>query len=213
MSGKQSETTESRIATGSSSTVKSSNLEAAKLLLDEWKWQREHRWNALRQYAIAAVLVSIVPYAKTDLVPILGCFVMIFPLVGWLIFFVAGGLFAFDYVRDAPVREKYRLLLGEFAPNESIDESKRKQLEKAIWITIWLFSWAVGQLSVLNAMILNELLTRSKPPSHAFGNPLFSTVLIIVSIIQGFGLLWLSMRLKPKAEPHSGIMRAFDHCP
>jgi hypothetical protein len=183
----------------SSSTTKSSNLEAAKLLLDEWKWRQEHRWNAVRQYALAAVVVSIVPYTKTDLIPVLGRLVMFFPVVSWLIFLVAGEMFAFDYVRDVPVQEKYRQLLGEFRPNESSYQSKRRRLTKSMWITIWLVSWAVGQLSILNAVVLNELLTRSKPPSHPFGHTSFYTLLSLLSIIQGLGLFWVSRRLKPEA--------------
>ena len=43
------------------------DLEAAKLLLDEWKFRQQHCWSLLPRYGLAAVTVSIAPYLRIDL--------------------------------------------------------------------------------------------------------------------------------------------------
>ena len=55
------------------------NLEAAKLLLDAWKFRQGHAWSSLTRYYLAAVSVSIVPYIiERDLA------VNLHPQSGWL---------------------------------------------------------------------------------------------------------------------------------
>ena len=136
------------------------DLEGAKVLLDEWKWRQDHCWTSLRQYSIAAVTVSIVPYVKSDLIASLGRFAFLFPILGWLIFFLATWLFASEYVRSKPVEIRYRQLLGRCAP----DDARVSMFKNAVRVssisetTIGVLLSLSAILSMFNVVVLNRLI-------------------------------------------------------
>jgi hypothetical protein len=162
------------------------DLEGAKVLLDEWKWRQDQCWTSLRQYSVAAVTASIVPYIKPDLIGSLGRLIFIFPILGWLIFVVAAWLFASEYVRAKPVEERYRQLLGWYSP----DPTRIRVFQDAIFVgsisktTVWLLLLNSAILSMFNAVVLNRLLGRSGSGS---GPPfpqgyLYLTCLAVISV-------------------------------
>ena len=148
----------------------SPDLEGAKVLLDEWKWRQDQCWTSLRQYSVAAVTVSIVPYVKPDIIGNLGRLVLIFPLLGWLIFVVAAWFFASEYVRAKPVEVRYRQLLGWYSPDpERVNWFKNAaRIGSISKTTIWALLVSSAILSMFNAVVLNRLLGRlhlvSDPP-------------------------------------------------
>jgi hypothetical protein len=99
------------------------DFDGAKVLLDEWKFRHQHSWTSLRQYVIAAVTISIVPYIKTDLIPNLGSTVLLFPFVGWLMSVGAILLFAAEYVRCYDAETQYYWLLGDTLPAQKATRS------------------------------------------------------------------------------------------
>jgi hypothetical protein len=149
----------------------SPDFDGAKVLLDEWKFRHQHSWTSLRQYAIAAVTVSIVPYVKTDLIPNLGRTVLLFPFVGWLIFVAAILLFAAEYVRCYDAEVQYYWLLGSDLPEQKATQTFKELFFRSIGqMTISVLLVMTWMLSIANAIFLNELLgVLGKPPSLPFG--------------------------------------------
>src|SRR5687767_148238 len=90
-----------------------SDLEAAKLLLDEWKFRQQHCWSLLPRYGLAAVFVSIIPYLKIELFTNYQINKLIFPWTGWLLAFAATWLFLAEQYRCYSVLEHYRKLIGK----------------------------------------------------------------------------------------------------
>jgi hypothetical protein len=134
-------------------------VEAAKLLLDEWKFRHQHLWDSLRRYGLAAVIVSIVPYVKPDLVTRLDIYVMVFPVVGYLVSLAAIWLFAAEYYRLRPVAARHRELLRPYYPEKREDVSGwKKSLTKKIgWATVYILSSAFTALFILNVVLLWQL--------------------------------------------------------
>ena len=131
------------------------DLEAAKFLLDEWKFRQQHCWNSLRQYGLAAVTVSIVPYLKIDIFGQLGKVVLVFPAVGWLLALAAVWLFAAEYVRCYPVEHKYQELLFRYYPPKPTLTSWKMVLEKKIgWSTIYIFLIGFTALALMDGILL-----------------------------------------------------------
>ena len=130
-------------------------LEAVKLLLDEWKFRHQHCWDTLQRYGLAAATVSIVPYIKTDLFASLGKAVLIFAVVGWLLFLAAAWLFAAEYYRMRPISEKHRELLEPYYPARPELSGWKKILEKKIgWTTIAPLFWGATIFSLMNGILL-----------------------------------------------------------
>lgn len=130
-------------------------LEAAKLLLDEWKFRHQHCWDSLQRYGLAAVTVSIVPYIKIDLFAQLGKVVLIFAVVGWLLFLAAVWLFAAEYYRMRPVSERHRELLKPYYPDRPHYSDWREILERKIgWTTINILFWGATIFSLANGILL-----------------------------------------------------------
>src|SRR5437773_8513531 len=76
------------------------DLEAAKLLLDAWKFRQAHSWSALTRYFFAAVFVSVIPYLlKEELARLLKGILLAFPILGALLALAAVWLYASEYVR------------------------------------------------------------------------------------------------------------------
>ena len=90
-----------------------SNLEAAKLLLDEWKFRQQHCWNLLPRYGLAAAFVSIIPYLRLELFTNYHLDKLIFPWIGWLLALAATWLFMAEQYRCYSVLDHYRTLIGK----------------------------------------------------------------------------------------------------
>jgi len=152
--------------------VKVPDIEGAKVLLDEWKWRQDECGTVLRQYVIAAVTVSIVPYVKPDTIGYLGRFVVAFPILGWFLVVAAAWSFANKYVRAEPVEYRYRQLLGRYAP----DRARVDWFRKALCLvgstgktTIWVLLTSSGVLSILNLLVLNTLIRNPFPGRYLWG--------------------------------------------
>lgn len=141
-----------------------SDLDAAKLLLDEWKFRQQHCWASLRQYGLAAVTISIVPYLKIDIFAQLGHDLLVFPFVGWCLAIAAVWLFAAEYVRFHPVAKAYqKLLFPHYPEKESFEKWGLGFLNRFIkhwkigWTTALVFFFGFTILSGANAWFLLRL--------------------------------------------------------
>jgi hypothetical protein len=136
------------------------NFDACRLLLDEWKWKHQHCWTVLRQYGLAAVTVSIVPYVKPDLITDLGKPVVLFPALAWTLVLFASWLFAGEYIRCKAVETQYYLLLGVARPSDiGMICWRNTFIGQPIGLTtLYLFTLGGGVLSIVNAYVLNLLI-------------------------------------------------------
>jgi hypothetical protein len=139
------------------------DLEAAKLMLDEWKFRQLHCWSSLQHYGLAAVTVSIAPYLKSDLFAQLGKLILVFPIVGWLLSVAAAWLFAAEYVRCHPIAYKYQKLLDKhehYRDKPPLEGWKRALGKRIGWTTVYIFFFGFTGLSILNAIMLWMLQAR-----------------------------------------------------
>lgn len=92
-----------------------SDLEAAKLLLEEWKFRQTHAWSSLTRYFLAAVIVSTVPYVlKEDLATRLHYVLLLFPVLGALLGLAAVWVYGAEYVRAQSPNHRYKHLLEKY---------------------------------------------------------------------------------------------------
>jgi hypothetical protein len=146
------------------------------VLLDEWKYRHNHCWSSLRQYIIAAVAVSIVPYVKSDLIQTLGRTVLLFPFVGWVIVVGAILLFEAEYARCHDAEAQYHWLLGPSLPGQNSTLRFKRVAFRSISLTtisvLFMLSWL---LSVGNVILLNELVAALRNPAgRPFGVGLYA---------------------------------------
>jgi len=90
------------------------DLEAAKILLDTWKFRQRHCWSSLQKYYFAGAFVSVIPYflennqvdALREIIPL-----TIFALVGGLLALAAVWHYGAEYIRCNPANVALRVIL------------------------------------------------------------------------------------------------------
>lgn len=135
-----------------------SDLEAAKLLLDAWKFRQAHAWSLLTRYFFAAVFVSVIPYMlKDELLIRLDRLLLILPVLGGMIALAAVWLYAAEYVRAQSMNLEFRNLLQKYQHYLIIE---LRTIEKIIlkprigWTTVYVLAIASIALSSTNAFIV-----------------------------------------------------------
>jgi len=138
-----------------------SDLEAAKLLLDSWKFRQAHAWNLLTRYFFAAVFVSVVPYIlKEELIYRLKDILLILPVLGGMIAIAAVWLYAAEYVRGQAMNRQFHRLLLEYHHYHKVD---LRRIEKIVlaphigWATVYVLTFASIVLSSTNVFIVWSL--------------------------------------------------------
>jgi hypothetical protein len=138
------------------------DLEAAKLLLDSWKFRQAHAWSSLTRYFFAAVFVSVLPYIlKNELVSKLKDFLLVLPIIGGLIALAAIWLYAAEYVRAQSMNRQFRSLLKNYQQYHKVD---LRRIEKIVlaprigWTTVYLLTVASIVLSSINIFIVWSLI-------------------------------------------------------
>ncbi len=141
-----------------SNLEKISNLEKAKLLLDEWKFRQQHCWSILPRYGLAAIFVSIIPYLKIELFTNYHINKLIFPRIGWVLAFTATWLFMAEQYRCYSVLKQYRQLIE--MDKIHVDDKWFYQLLdwlKVRWVTAAIFFIGFTVLTWLNLRILGRI--------------------------------------------------------
>ncbi|HKQ03864.1 MAG TPA: hypothetical protein VJ464_01935 [Blastocatellia bacterium] len=134
------------------------DLERAKLLLDEWKFRQKHCWSLLPRYGLAAVIASIIPYVKIELFKQYNISMLIFPCVGWLLALAATWLFFAEQFRCYSVLAEYRKLIGKEKIHKTEGPfSRMLDRIKIRWVTPVFFFATFTALSVINWLILKRL--------------------------------------------------------
>jgi hypothetical protein len=137
------------------------DLEAAKLLLDEWKFRQRHAWQSLQRYGLAAVVVSIAPYLKIDLFSELGKYILVFPILGGFLSLAAVWLFTAEYVRCYPVEHKYQKIMGRKYPGKPVLKRWQKMLHRKIgWTTSYILLIGFILLAAINTLLLWKKLNK-----------------------------------------------------
>lgn len=144
--------------TQSASDACISDLEAAKLLLDEWKFRQQHCWSILPRYGLAAVIVSIVPYLRIELFTTYHIKMLIFPWIGLLLALAATWLFVAEQYRCYSVLQHYRMLIGKDRINRT-DTRLDRLLDwiKVRWATPMIFLIIFVVLTIWNIKILTTI--------------------------------------------------------
>jgi hypothetical protein len=141
------------------------DLEAAKLLLDAWKFRQSHAWSALTRYFLAAVLISIAPYGlDTTLAARLSSAVLALPLVGGLVAIAAVWLFAAEYIRAQTMSHGFRRILSDYGYYRKIDLRRLERLvlkPRIGWTTVYVLAVAAILLALINMAIVWSIVRRA----------------------------------------------------
>jgi hypothetical protein len=108
------------------------DLEAAKLLLDAWKFRQGHAWSSLTRYFFAAVLVSVIPYGlRDDLARRLRGVLLALPILGGLLALAAVWLYAAEYVRAQSMNRQFGKILQDYGYYARVD---LRRMEGSCWL-------------------------------------------------------------------------------
>jgi hypothetical protein len=117
-------------------------FQAAQLLLDEWKFRQTHCWRLLQRFGLAAIVVSIAPYASANLIPAWRPYVHWLAWFGWGLELFVAWFFAAEYIRCYRRGRAYDTLLREKWPKATAMPQDWKRYEKPFarrigWVTVW----------------------------------------------------------------------------
>ena len=140
------------------------DLEAAKLLLDAWKFRQAHAWSSLTRYFLAAVLISVAPYGlNTDLIGKLSHAVLGLPIIGGLLAIAAVWLYAAEYIRAQTMSHGFRRIMNSYGYYQQIEVRRieRVVLKPRIgWTTVYILALSAIVLASINVTILWSLVKR-----------------------------------------------------
>jgi len=127
-------------------------IQTAQLLLDEWKFRQTHCWRLLQRFGLAAIVVSIAPYASADLIPAWRPYLPWLAWFGWGLELFVAWVFAAEYTRCYRRGQAYDTLLRENWPGATDMLRGWKLYEKPFaprigWVT-------VGAIIVISTVIL-----------------------------------------------------------
>jgi hypothetical protein len=134
------------------------DLEAAKLLLDAWKFRQAHAWSSLTRYFLAAVLVSVAPYGlNSDLAGRLSNAVVALPIIGGLLALAAVWLYAAEYIRAQTMSHEFRRILNEYGYYRT---TELRRLERTVlaprigWATVYVLALSAIVLASINTALV-----------------------------------------------------------
>jgi hypothetical protein len=143
------------------------DFEAAKVLLEEWKWRHQHCWKSLNRYGLTAITVGLVPYVwllKESPTPSAGTVnllkekigngVAFFPLFALIIAQAAVWVFASEYVRCRPVEAMYNRVLGTYSANVPAKELTPSWGSGVARNTIFIFGMLAALLALIDVCLL-----------------------------------------------------------
>ncbi len=134
------------------------DLEAAKLLLDAWKFRQGHAWSSLTRYFLAAAFLSSVPYIlKEELVHRLKVILLLLPILGGVVALAAVWLYAAEYIRAQSMNREFRKLLQDYGYYGAVDLRLFEQIilaPKIGWTTVYVLGAASLILSGVNVLIV-----------------------------------------------------------
>ena len=134
------------------------DLEAAKLLLDAWKFRQSHAWSLLTRYYFAAVFVSAVPYmVEKKLVTDLDIVILALPILGGFLALAAIWLYAAEYIRAQSMNKGFRSLMKRYGFYEltHLHGFAEQILKPKIgWATIYILVLVSFSLSIANFLIV-----------------------------------------------------------
>jgi len=142
------------------------DLEAAKLMLDAWKFRQDHAWSLLTRYFFAAVFVSVIPYTlRADLAYRLKQVVLVLPVLGGAIALAAVWLYAAEYIRAQSMNHGFRKLIQKYGYFELADlRGWDRVLKPRIgWSTVYILAVASILLSVINFIIVWKFMAVTQP--------------------------------------------------
>jgi hypothetical protein len=139
------------------------DLGAAKLLLDAWKFRQAHTWSAITKYFFAAAFISVIPYIlNKELIQLLQGKLWIFPVLGGLMALAAVWLYAAEYIRAQSMSIKFREILENYGHYKKEEfKGPKKILRPEIgWFTVYILGAASILLAVINFLIVLHIPTR-----------------------------------------------------
>lgn len=196
------------------------DFEAAKVLLEEWKWRHQHCWKSLNRYGLTAITVALVPYAwllkesaaaDAGTVNIfkdkIGNGVIIFPLFALLLAQAAVWVFASEYVRCRPVEAMYNKVLGTYSPNFPAKTPTKKWRTGVAQFTIFIFGATAALLSFADVCLLvhvADLRLQSDLIRYAFWTVL--SLLILFTVYFDWALArWSSVQVRERIRQHLDV--------
>lgn len=136
------------------------DLEAAKLLLDAWKFRQSHAWSILTRYFFAAVFVSAIPYLlKPEVAERLSEIMIVFPVLGGLLALSAVWLYAAEYIRAQSMNTGFRKLLEKYGHYKLMPLRKFEKYvlkPKIGWTTVYILVVASLLISIANFLIVRD---------------------------------------------------------
>ncbi len=134
------------------------DVEAAKLLLDAWKFRQAHAWSSLTRYFLAAVLVSVVPYGLDEGIACkLSYTVLALPIVGGILAIAAVWLYAAEYIRAQAMSHGFRRILKACGYYKEIPLCSIEKLifkPRIGWLTVYMLALIGIVLAAINVTIV-----------------------------------------------------------
>ncbi len=122
-----------RLLEESSGEENSLNRDKAVKLLWEWrKYRNGVMYDSVYRWGAASLALAIAPYLLPNLIGELGFAVLVFPAVASILSFFAAYLIAVQYRLYKQVDREFRLLLGEYAPE---DLPRQKVVDRLLTIS------------------------------------------------------------------------------
>ena len=136
-------------------------LEAAKLMLDAWKFRQAHCWTSLQRYYLAAVLVSALPYAlNNEQRKLLEGWLWALPALGGILGLAAVWHYGAEYMRCNPLGATFTRLLVESNFDVRVDKGTVPWWQLAFlapkigWFTVFTLAPITLCLAAINTYIV-----------------------------------------------------------
>ncbi|MDX2122002.1 MAG: carboxypeptidase-like regulatory domain-containing protein [Gemmatimonadota bacterium] len=151
--------------------------EAAKLLWEEYQYRHDVFWKSLVRWGAANVAISVVPYVRPEIIPLLKRTVLMLPAMAGFLAVAAALQLLGEYRRLKLVGRTFDGTMGIYAPH------RIKNSKMGIWVVLF-FAFGLTMLAALNAWVLSDLVTAQFVVGRAqvtgtvtrhSGTPMFNT--------------------------------------
>jgi len=90
----------------------------AEILWEEWKYRHGVFWDSIYRWGLVVGLITIAPYIRPSMIEDLGVYVLIFPILAFLLGVFSSWHLAAEYSRLSLVDKRFRPFLREFRPGK-----------------------------------------------------------------------------------------------
>ena len=141
-------------------------VDALKMLWEEYRYRHELCWRVPIQTTAAAVILSTLPYAQSQVVSVLGRTILLVPLFGVVLTLFVMSVMARELERLSALRDRYRELQSPVLGVRPAPKSRPSwfTFDARVWCylgTLWLLQ--VGNMFIIGSYWIPQVETACKP--------------------------------------------------